>query len=136
MRDVLVNTSAVLQASSQVLIANRAAALWRAVDGDLSPVIGRRGTLALHRRATSLVRRSLAWLPEPTEQDSLEDCLVQLCSVLATRSVDETHSATLALESEFHDLLASLIGASLTTLLLRSAWALRSDSDTCHTGPE
>jgi hypothetical protein len=134
MRDPRADPPSLLHSNSQVLIAQRTAALWRAVDGELSPVIGRRATEALHRRALFLARANLAWLPQPKEHDTLEDCLAQLSSALATRSVDEARLAMHALELGFHDLLASLIGPSLTTQLLRSAWSLHSGPDAADSG--
>jgi hypothetical protein len=134
MRDSRAEVPTPPAASPQVVIADRAVALWRAVEGDLSPVLGRRATLALHRRALFLTRVHIAWLPDPTDQDSLQDCLTQLAQTLATRSAVDADAAALALEQAFHDLLASLIGAGLTTQLLRSAWSLRSASGTTPDG--
>jgi len=112
-------------AASGAAIVQGAAALWRAVDLDLSPIIGRRGTAALFQRALFLTWRTHDWMPEQSGEASFDACLEALTKTLAGRQPEEAVAARRALESTFHDLLSSLVGAALTTQLLRAAWAHR-----------
>lgn len=100
------------------------AAVWRAVDRDLSTLIGRRGTEAVLRRALALTRRTHGWLPEPPDDAGLDTCVDALARTLDGRSPDESGAVLDALEATFHDLLSSLVGAALATQLLRAAWAV------------
>ena len=106
-------------------IVQGATAAWRAVDRDLSAVVGRRGTAAVLRRALVLTRRTHGWLPEPADDASLDQCVEALTLALSGRRPDESGAGLDALESTFHDLLSSLLGAALATQLLRVAWAAR-----------
>ncbi len=106
-----------------------AIALWRAVDLDVSAVIGRRGTAAVLRRALVVVRRTHGWMSEPPDDDDFDACLHALIDVLASQAPEERVSGQHALEFAFHDLLASLVGGVLAAQLLRTAWFVRSSCE-------
>ena len=100
-------------------------ALWRAVDLDVSAVIGQRGTAAVLRRALGVVRRTHGWMSEPSDDTDFDACVQILSDALASRAPEERASGQHALEAAFHDLLASLVGAELAAQLLRAAWSER-----------
>ena len=100
-------------------------ALWRAVDLDVSAVIGQRGTAAVLRRALFVMRRTHGWMSESADDIDFNACVHTLSDALASRAPEERASGQHALETAFHDLLASLIGADLAAQLLRAAWSER-----------
>jgi DNA-binding GntR family transcriptional regulator len=100
-------------------------ALWLAVDLDVSAVIGQRGTAAVLRRALVVMRRTHAWMSEPSDDTDFDACVHALSNVFASRAPEERVSGQHALETAFHDLLASLVGAPLAAQLLRAGWAER-----------
>ena len=100
-------------------------ALWRAVDLGVSTVIGRRGTAAVLRRALVIVRRTHGWMSEPLDDLDFDGCVHTLNNALASQAPEQRASGKHALETVFHDLLASLVGAALAAQLLRAAWSER-----------
>lgn len=123
--DVGASTAATGTAPSDAQVVQEATAYWRAVDLDLSPVIGRRGTAALFQRALFMTRRTHAWLPEQSGDVPFDAGLQVWAEALAGQAPDAADAARRALTATFHDLLASLIGAALTAQLLRAARAHR-----------
>jgi len=100
-------------------------ALWRAVDLDVSAVIGHRGTAAVLRRALVVMRRTHGWMSEPSDDTDFDACVQALSNVFASRAPEERVSGQHTLETAFHDLLASLVGARLAAQLLRAGWTER-----------
>ena len=103
--------------------------LWRAAEQDLAPVIGQRGVAAVLGRTLCTARRTHAWLPDLPGEAAFEDCMQALAQAFSGQWAGEAATASRALEETFHGQLSSLVGAALTTELLRTAW--------CHrtTGP-
>ena len=102
-----------------------AAATVRAVEslmGELKPLVGRLATSALFARSLHLANASFA-RPDPALQKLQED-LTSLRNDLSTRSLEDARAASHALLRALVDLLASLIGQSLTDRMLRSAWGI------------
>ena len=104
-------------------IADAAVAVWTAIDGALSPVIGARGNAALYKRSLHLARAQHPWLAaaydgavQPGDYSALRAALAQQAATDASQAQD-------ALLRIFHDLLADLIGRSLTKRLLQAAWS-------------
>lgn len=103
-------------------IADVAVSVWLAIDAALSPVIGPRGNAALYRRSLHLARAHYPWLDiaysgavQPGDYSALRDALSQQPPSDATQA----HEATLQI---FQDLLAELIGRSLSQRLLQAVW--------------
>lgn len=103
-------------------VADVAVSIWLAIDAALSPVIGPRGNAALYRRSLHLARTDYPWLDaaydgavQPGDYTALGTALSQQSAADATQA----HEATLRI---FQDLLADLIGRSLTQRLLQAAW--------------
>jgi hypothetical protein len=84
-------------------------------------VIGQRGSAALYQRALHLARAHYSWLAacegagERGEFDALR-------SALSTQPPEHAAAAHDSLLQTFIDLLADLIGESLTQRLLQAAW--------------
>ncbi len=100
-------------------------ALWRAVDLDVSAVIGQRGTTAVLRRAVVVARRTHEWMSEPADDVDFDACVRAVGDAFASQAPEQRASGRHTLEAAFHDLLASLVGAALAAQLLRAAWAER-----------
>jgi len=90
---------------------------------------------ALFKRSLFLARNSqpaLGWLKAP-EPDT--DAYAELAHALAQQGAVAASHAQATLLRTFHDLLSSLIGASLTERLLRSAAAFPSSGNAAQEPP-
>ena len=96
-------------------------ALWRAVDLEVSAVIGPRGSAAVLRRTLVMTRRTHGWMHEPSDEAGFEACVLALGEALAGQASEESVAGRLALEAAFRDLLSSLVGGALATQLLRAS---------------
>ncbi|HSW06917.1 hypothetical protein [Aquabacterium sp.] len=103
------------------LTANAALETWRALDTRLSPIIGPRGFAALYQRSLQRVQAEHAWLPAPQDGASQADAYAALHAALAQQPSERADPANAALLTAFRNLLASLIGQSLTAHILTSA---------------
>lgn len=110
-------------------IAETALMTWRQIDVTLSPILGQRGVAALYKRSLYLTRTDHPWLAEVYEGalplgefTSLHTAMSQQTSIVAADGND-------ALLKTFCDLLADLIGGTLTERLLRSVWDKLSSGD-------
>ena len=101
-------------------IADLSVSTWRAVDAALSPVIGQRGVAALYKRSLYLIRADHPCLSAVYEGELGPGEFAGLHTALSGQSSSDAAAANGALLRAFHDLLAHLIGASLTGQLLRS----------------
>ena len=102
-------------------IADHAMATWRQIGAALSPIIGTGGVGALYKRSLFLTRTRHAWLATVQTATPVDD-FSGLHAALALQSSAEAAAANGALLQTFHDLLTSLVGASLTERLLRPVW--------------
>jgi len=96
-------------------------ARWRAVDVEVSAVIGQRGCAAVLRRTLVMTRRTHGWMHEPSDEAGFEACVLALGDALAGQASEESMAGNHALEAAFHDLLSSLVGGALATQLLRAS---------------
>jgi hypothetical protein len=103
-------------------IAASAVAIWNAIDGALSPVIGLRGSGALYKRSLHLARADHPWLAVAYDGALLPGDYSSLQAALAQQSSADAAAGHDALLQTFHDLLADLIGRSLTHRLLQAVW--------------
>jgi hypothetical protein len=104
------------------LIAAAVLAIWEEIDDALTPVIGPLGLVALYRRTVRLASKQHPWLAGRDEGVLTDTDPAVLKSVLARRNSAEAAAGGNAFLNTFHELLASLIGPSLTARLLRSVW--------------
>ena len=110
-------------------IGEASAAVWRAIDAALAPVIGARGSAALYKRSLHLARASYPLLADVHETGSEAGDFSGLRTVLSRQTAADAAAAHDALLHIFHDLLAELVGGSLTRRLLQSAWGPSSSAD-------
>lgn len=103
-------------------IADAAVAIWDAVDAALSPVIGHRGCAALYRRSLHVSLTDFPWLQPAYEGATAPGDFASLHHALSAQSGPQAAAAHDALLRTFQDLLADLIGRSLTQRLLQAAW--------------
>ncbi len=103
-------------------VAGAIVAVWQEIDQALRPIIGHRGVAALYSRSLSLTAAGYPWLaidqpatPAAIDPSGLRAALVQ-------QAAAEAAAGGSALFHSFHELLASLVGPSLTERLLRSVW--------------
>lgn len=102
-------------------IADLAASGWHGIDAALSPIIGQQGAAALYKRSLYLTRTAHPCLGPVFQGDVLPGRYDRLRMALSAQTVAVAAAANGALLQNFHDLLATLIGESLTGQLLRPA---------------
>lgn len=114
-------------------IADAIVSRWLALESALAPILGRKGVAAIYKRSLYLAGRDYPWLAaayEGTQEGGDFTApapavlgLPILRSVLTQQSSADAAAGGGALLQIFHELLASLIGPSLTERLLRPVWA-------------
>ncbi len=108
--------------SSAADVAAACGALWLEMDAALSPIIGARGVAALGQRSLHLAGARHGWLAAHQSAAPATLDAAQFVALLGTRSSLEAVAAGNLFLQTFRDLLASLIGATLTEQLLRKVW--------------
>jgi hypothetical protein len=114
--------SMAMEGASADRIADASVAVWLAVDTALAPVIGRRGSAALYKRSLHLARAIHPSLVSAYDAASEPGDYTGLRAALASLAPADAAAAHDAMLRTFNDLLADLIGRSLTQRLLQSAW--------------
>jgi hypothetical protein len=99
------------------------AATWRLVEAQLVPVIGTRGLDVLFRRALHQTTTAFPWLAASVDRGGSAGPLPSLMACLAAQHTAAAAEAAHALLLTFTELLATLIGESLTERLLAPVWA-------------
>ena len=104
-------------------IADAIVAIWLEIDQALHPIIGHRGVAALYNRSLHLTAFAYPWLAieQPAVTAAVDSSALR--AALVQQTAVEAAVGGSALFQTFHELLASLVGASLTDRLLRSVWA-------------
>ncbi len=103
-------------------IADTVAAACCAIDAALTPIIGHRGVAALANRSLHVAARAHPWLRGALEVAPADMDPALLESLLRAQTRADAAGGGAAFLQTFHELLASLVGASLTERLLRSVW--------------
>lgn len=103
-------------------IADTVGAIWLEIDQALNPIIGRRGVAALYNRSLKLASVAYPWLASGFQSNASAVEPAALRAALAKQPAAQAAAAGTALFNSFHELLASLVGVSLTDRLLRSVW--------------
>jgi hypothetical protein len=103
-------------------VADAIVAIWLEIDQALHPIIGHRGVAALYNRSLHLTAVAYPWLAidQPAVPAAVDPSALR--SALAQQAAAEAATGGSALFQTFHELLASLVGASLTDRLLHSVW--------------
>jgi hypothetical protein len=115
-------------------IAAAAADTWPQVTAQLAPVIGARGVDVLFRRALHLTSTAFPWLQLSGDHERGVAVLESLATRLAGQEASSASEASRALLVTFTELLATLIGESLTERLLGPVWAPPSTAPQQETG--
>ena len=110
-------------------IAAATLATWHQTAARLAPVIGTRGVDALFVRALHLTSAAFPWLAMAGEQGNGAARLANFRARLEAREPAIAAEAGYALLATFNELLATLIGASLTERLLKPVWVPPPPSD-------
>ncbi|HET6603420.1 MAG TPA: hypothetical protein VFG21_04280 [Xanthomonadaceae bacterium] len=105
-------------------VADYVVAVWQQIEDALTPIIGPRGVAALYKRSLFLIGPDHPWLTRLQEADASAVDAAALRSALAQQDTAAAATAGGALLQTFQELLASLVGPSLTGRLLAAAWAL------------
>ena len=105
--------------SSSVAIADAIANIWEEIDSALHPVIDKRGVAALFHRSLAITAKAYPWLPLPERPLQATDTTPVHAAFLLQESPTIIKCSAMQLQT-FHDLLAGLVGSSLTERLLRS----------------
>jgi hypothetical protein len=93
------------------------------IDQALQPIIGDRGVAALFNRSLSLSSAGFPWLAQGPAGVLAGADPASLNALLAAQPAREAAAGGNALLQSFDELLASLVGRSLTDRLLGSVWA-------------
>lgn len=104
-------------------VADMVVATWEAIELALSPIIGRRGVAALYRRCLFIARQEFQWLAGAANDEPAISSFSTLQHVLGQQDSSAAIAASCLLLDTLHELLASLVGSSLTERLLCSVWA-------------
>ncbi|CAM5791493.1 hypothetical protein [Rhizobacter fulvus] len=94
----------------------------RSIEQVLTPIVGALGVAALYKRSVHLSRSAYGWLPDSPSGPATSMDAGPLVAALAQQSAADAALAGARLLRNFHDLLVTLIGPSLTERLLRSVW--------------
>jgi hypothetical protein len=104
-------------------IADAIVSTWREIEIALTPIIGQRGIATLYKRTLYLTGATYVWLAGIHEGIPGGMDLAPLRAAFARQNKVAATAGASALLHNFHELLASLVGPSLTERLLRSVWA-------------
>ena len=103
-------------------IAAATVAIWADFESSLIPVVGTRGVDALYRRSLQVTGDAYSWMAAALSDGVKPDAdIATFAALLAGQSGAVATDAANTFLQTFHDLLVSLIGASLTERLLRPA---------------
>lgn len=107
-------------------IADAVIAAWVAVDTALSPIIGPPSVAVLYMRSRHVAGRAFAWLTPPAGQIVMD--LPALRKLLTQQDPQTGAAGGGLLLQTFYELLASLVGPSLTGRLLDAVWTTPSSA--------
>ncbi len=108
--------------SDALAIAEATSEIWLLICARLTPVIGGNGVDAILRRSLYLTSAAFPWLASSDEQADHESLPVRISMRFAGRDPVAAEQAGCSLLITFTELLATLIGNSLTKRLLAPVW--------------
>lgn len=97
--------------------------IWQQMVGRLQPVIGARGVEALFARALHQACKAHPWLSDARRHDDSATALASLAGAFASHGPAQAAQASHLLLTTFTELLANLIGESLTESMLGAIWS-------------
>ncbi|MBC7480436.1 MAG: hypothetical protein H7337_00620 [Rhizobacter sp.] len=95
---------------------------WKDINAALTPLVGQGGVAALYHRSLHLTAKLHPWLAVPPAGIKSVIDLDALHTLLGSQSLAEATAGGEAFLGTFHELIASLIGLSLTERLLFPVW--------------
>lgn len=98
--------------------------LWERLAAELIGIIGEGGFQSLYSRSVYLTNATFPWMVLIHPWQSTASRFEGLSISFEGRNSSEIAEASITLLITFIDILASLIGESLTTGILRSAWGI------------
>ena len=104
-------------------IAKATSETWLLMSAQLTPVIGANGVDAVLKRSVHLTSVVFPWLAIPDAQLDIDSLPVRISELLAGREPVAAAQGSTSLLITFTELLATLIGNSLTKRLLDPIWA-------------
>ena len=104
-------------------IADAIVSTWQVIDAALSPIIGQGGVAALYKRSLYLTGQVYSWMAGMHEGVPTAMDLAALKSLLVQQGSADAAAGGGVLLQTFRELLASLVGPSLTDQLLHSVAA-------------
>lgn len=96
--------------------------LWVQLTLELVPIIGSGGFNSLYTRTVHLTRVDFPWLTNDQPPPAPDLLFIRLSSCLEQQSVTQASEASVRLLMTFLDILATLIGESMTDTIIRSVW--------------
>jgi hypothetical protein len=110
-------------------VAATVVAMWRDIEGQLTPIIGPRGIAALYARSLYLSSREYPWIGTPPNGVPATLDLTALHDALASQHSALGAEGGAVLLHTFHTLLVSMVGAALTERLLHDVLLPPSSGD-------
>lgn len=95
--------------------------MWQKIEAALTPIIGNGSVVVLYLRSLHLIEPAHPWLSGLQDAQAGVD-LAGLKSLLSQQDSETAAVAGGELLQTFYELLASLVGPSLTERLLHSVW--------------
>ena len=111
-----------LMAQPTEQVADAAIELWEKLATEIISLVAEGGFNALYARSVFLAQSSFPWLAASSLAPQTDHRFAQLKISLAEQTPAHASEANRLLLITFTDILASLIGESLTAGILRSAW--------------
>ncbi|MGB3462419.1 MAG: hypothetical protein WBA33_10690 [Rhodanobacter lindaniclasticus] len=96
---------------------------WQTIEASLTPIVGQRSVATLYKRSCYLASREHLWLMDIHQGMQTTMNLAALQSALLQQSSAEIAAGAGRALQMFYEVLANLLGASLTERLLQSVWA-------------
>ncbi len=112
----------VAHAASAAQVADSLVLIWHGIDDALTPVLGQRGVVALYQRCLHVTGATYPWVLVKPDGFLTTVVPADLRQLVAKRHRTEAELAANAFLQTFYELLASLVGSSLTERLLRTVW--------------
>jgi len=103
-------------------VADAVVVIWLEINQALHPIIGYRGVAALFNRSLKIAIRDFSWLGEGHQGVLASVDASALKATLLRQAPDIALAGGTVLFVTFHELLASLVGPSLTDQLLCTVW--------------
>lgn len=104
-------------------IADAFVSICQEIDSVLRPIVGQTGVAALYKRSVYVTGKNFPWLAQGGNTFNSPIEFEALKQLLAAQNAANAHAAGSALLQTLYDLLASMVGSSLTQRLLQSLWA-------------